>query len=51
MAVKVLADHFLGLTRYCDGCGALLGYNWKDLYEGKYIYCPICKMKLEVDLR
>lgn len=34
--------------RVCEGCGALLGYSAKDMYEKKYVYCTICKHKNEV---
>lgn len=44
----ILSDKFPGLTRVCDGCGALLGYSTKDMYEKKYVYCTICKHKNEV---
>ena len=40
--MQVLFSKFLGLTLTCEQCGALLGYNDKDVYD-HYIYCPICK--------
>ena len=46
--MKVLSNRFEGLLRVCDGCGATLAYKGEDVYENKYIYCQICKMKLEV---
>lgn len=46
--MTILSKTFPGLTRVCDECGALLGYNAKDMYEKKYIYCIICKYKNEV---
>ena len=49
--VKVLADHFLGLTVYCNKCSCLLGFNGNDIYEDKWIYCPRCKEKVEVNLK
>ena len=51
MSVKVLVDHFLGLTVYCTKCGALLGYTAQDIYEKQYIYCPRCKEKIVVPLQ
>ena len=44
----ILSDKFPGLTCVCEGCGALLSYTTKDMYEGKYIYCIACKHKNEV---
>lgn len=46
--MTILSQTFPGLTRVCDGCGALLGYSAKDIYEKKYIYCNVCKHKNEV---
>ena len=46
--MTILSQTFPGLTRVCDGCGALLSYNAKDIYEKKYIYCINCKHKNEV---
>ena len=49
--MKVLADHFVGLTTYCPQCNCLLGYNAKDIYEKCFVYCPRCKCKIEVALK
>lgn len=46
--MTILSKTFPGLMRICDGCGALLGYDAKDIYEKKYIYCSVCKHKNEV---
>lgn len=46
--MTILSNKFPGLTCVCDGCGALLSYAEKDMYEKKYIYCTICKHKNEV---
>lgn len=46
--MTILSNKFPGLTRVCDGCGALLGYSAKDIYEKKYVYCINCKHKNEV---
>ena len=46
--MTILSQTFPGLTCVCEGCGALLSYTAKDMYEGKYIYCTACKHKNEV---
>ena len=46
--MTILSQTFPGLTRVCDGCGSLLSYAAKDIYEKKYIYCINCKHKNEV---
>lgn len=46
--MTILSNKFPGFTRVCDGCGALLSYAAKDIYEKKYIYCSVCKHKNEV---
>ena len=46
--MTILSNKFPGLTRVCDGCGALLSYAAKDMYEKKYVYCINCKHKNEV---
>ena len=46
--MQVLSDKFCGLTLVCKQCYALLAYNKKDIYENKYIYCPLCKCKNEI---
>ena len=46
--MTILSQTFPGFTRICDGCGALLSYAAKDMYEKKYIYCIVCKHKNEV---
>ena len=39
--MTVYSQKFPGLVQICPECGALLGYNSKDIYENTYIYCPI----------
>ena len=46
--MTILSQTFPGLTCVCDGCGSLLSYTAKDMYEKKYIYCSACKHKNEV---
>ena len=31
----------------CSNCEATLVYDVRDVYEGKYVYCPNCKKKIE----
>lgn len=47
--MKVLAIKY-GLVQACQNCHALLSYNAADIYEGKYIYCPVCKQRNEVTM-
>lgn len=39
-----------GLIHFCECCGALLSYTIDDIYENKYIYCPICKTRQPCNL-
>ncbi len=48
--MRTLSEVFAGLVRVCDKCGAVLAYGAHDVYENKYIYCPVCRAKLEVPL-
>lgn len=50
--MQILSTKYIGFVKICDTCGALLAYKPTDIYEGKYIYCPICKSKLgaQIDL-
>lgn len=46
MAVQVISPKRVWPLHTCVECGALLTYDYtKDIYEDKYIYCPICKTK------
>lgn len=44
--MKVLSEKYPGALMICPGCQALLGYGPADIYEDKFIYCPICKEKI-----
>lgn len=48
--MTILSQKFPGLMRICDGCNALLSYDAADVYENQFIYCPICKTKLKVNV-
>lgn len=43
--MKVLSKRFCGSIAYCE-CGAVLAFGPQDIYEDKYIYCPICNAKI-----
>lgn len=43
--MQVLSQKFEGFIHICPTCNAVLSYVPTDIYEGKYIYCPICKTK------
>lgn len=45
--MKVICKVPLASIHTCVNCGALLYYGLEDIYENKYIYCPICKTKQE----
>ena len=48
--MTVYSQKFPGLVQICPECGALLGYNSKDIYENTYIYCPICRTKINIHM-
>ena len=43
--MKVLSPKTVAFLHECQGCGAILTYGLQDIYENKYIYCPVCKTK------
>ena len=45
--MKVICQQPLASIHTCVECGALLYYGREDIYENKYIYCPLCKTKQE----
>ena len=53
VSMKVLAQKFCGSIHICDNCNAVLAYKPSDIYEGTFIYCPVCKMRQRcaMDLR
>ena len=42
----VLSQKCIGKIQECPECGAVLGYDVGDIYENKYLYCPVCKAKI-----
>lgn len=30
----------------CENCEAILVYDVRDVFDGKYVYCPNCKKKM-----
>ena len=42
----VLSKKCIGKIQECPECGAVLGYDVGDIYENKYLYCPVCKAKI-----
>ena len=48
--VSVISNGFPGLTLICRGCRSLLAYTPSDVYEKKWVYCPLCKEKNEVNI-
>ena len=47
--MKVLAQRY-GLLLVCQNCHTLLSYKAVDVYEGKYVYCPVCNEKNRVNI-
>ena len=45
--MKVLSQKPIACIQECINCHCILGYNLTDIYENKYIYCPLCKTKQE----
>ena len=50
--MKVLVQKAPAFLEICPSCQALLSFYFGDIYENKYIYCPICheKIKTRIDL-
>lgn len=44
--MKVLSKTFCGSIIECTECHAILAYGPTDIYQNKYVYCPLCKTKL-----
>lgn len=49
--IQVICPKCVGLIHSCTWCGAIFKYEMEDVYEKKYIYCPICKEKQECALQ
>ena len=49
--MNVIYPKCAGHIHICSSCGAILQYALTDIYEGKYIYCPVCKEKQECALQ
>lgn len=45
MTMRVLSPRPVALWQSCCVCGCLMAYDFEDIRENKYIYCPICKTK------
>jgi DNA-directed RNA polymerase subunit RPC12/RpoP len=50
--MKVLAKKAPAFLEVCPACEALLAFSFEDIYENRYIYCPICREKIttKIDL-
>ena len=50
--MKVLAPKTPSFVISCPACDALLGFNFGDIYENRYVYCPVCREKIltKIDL-
>lgn len=49
--IQVIAPKCCGLVHICDYCGCIFKYEASDVYDKKYVYCPICKEKQEAALQ
>ena len=49
--MTVLSKKFPGFLKVCEECGAVLAYVPADIYENRFIYCPICRYKMEIPLQ
>lgn len=41
----VVSQKFLGLTCCCSQCGILFSFKKEDVFENKWVYCPVCRAK------
>lgn len=48
--IQVLAKNAI-LLHICSSCGCVFKYEVNDIYESKYLYCPICRAKEEAALQ
>ena len=48
--MKVLSEKPVASIHECVNCHCILAYNISDIYEGHFIYCPVCKYKQRVNL-
>ena len=48
--MQVLSNGWCGRILVCAQCYSLLAFNEKDIYDKKYVYCPLCKNKNEIPL-
>lgn len=44
--IVVLSQKCVGKIQECPECGAVFAYDWGDIYQDKYLYCPVCKTKI-----
>ena len=48
--MQVILQKTPALMVTCEQCGALLAYQFNDIYQGHFIYCPVCKFKQIIPL-
>ncbi len=48
--MEVIRQIAPGSLHICDNCYALLAYNPSDVYEGHFIYCPVCKKRQKCNM-
>lgn len=51
--MKILSQTYPGSIKICRECGCLFSFLPSDIYEKHWLYCPICKTRMEspMDLR
>ena len=47
----IYSQSYPGLHLICTNCGCLFGFSVQEIYEDKYVYCPICREKLDSGVR
>ena len=43
--MRVLSKKPVACLKECQECHAILAFGLEDIYENKYIYCPLCRTK------
>ena len=44
--MQILAKRTPAMMLSCPECRVLFAYNFGDIYQNKYVYCPVCRTKI-----